>query len=329
MLTIRDIHKAFGRKEVLRGVSFEVQTGEIVALLGESGSGKSTLLSIIAGLETADRGQVLWDGADVGNMPIHQRGFGLMFQDYALFPHRDVYGNVAFGLQMAGTQADETRQRVQQALAMVELDGFDDRDVAQLSGGEQQRVALARALAPEPRLLMLDEPLGSLDKNLRGQLVASLRSQLKAANQTSLYVTHDQEEAFAIADRIVILKDGRVEQIGKPRELYIRPASAYVARFLGFENIFRGGALDVAGLPTEGEFLLRPDALTVGDNGPSVLEGKLISVEFRGLLQRAVVRTQSGAVLAMDLSAKDALPETGQRVKLSFDPKEAIQVFET
>jgi ABC-type Fe3+/spermidine/putrescine transport system ATPase subunit len=325
MLTLRDIHKAYGRNPVLNGVSFEVQTGEIVAVLGESGSGKSTLLSIIAGLETADRGQVLWDDVDMASLPAHQRGFGLMFQDYALFPHRNVYGNVAFGLQMAGATAGEERLRVHDALRLVELDGFADRDVAQLSGGEQQRVALARALAPQPRLLMLDEPLGSLDKNLRGQLVASLRSLLKAANQTSLYVTHDQEEAFAIADRIVILKSGRVEQIGPPRDLYLRPVSAYVARFLGFENILDAGSLS---LSIKKEFLLRPDAIAVGDKGPTMLEGILVSSEFRGLLQRAVVRIDAGSTIAVDLNAKEALPKVGERIQLSFDPKEAIQVFE-
>jgi ABC-type Fe3+/spermidine/putrescine transport system ATPase subunit len=328
MLTLRDIYKSFGSKPVLNGVSFEVQTGEIVALLGESGSGKSTLLSIIAGLETADRGQVLRDGADMAAVPVHERGFGLMFQDYALFPHRNVYGNVAFGLQMASMAPDETAERVQQALALVELEDFADRDVAQLSGGEQQRVALARALAPQPRLLMLDEPLGSLDKNLRGQLVASLRSLLKAANRTSLYVTHDQEEAFAIADRVVILKAGRVEQHGTPREIYLRPASVYVARFLGFENIFTGDALPLAKALSAGkELLLRPDAVTIGEAGPVVLEGKLVTAEFRGLVQRAVVQLQNGTQIAVDTSARVNLPEVGKQIKISFDPKEAIQVF--
>src|SRR5690606_19537561 len=178
------------------------------------------------------------NGLDVTAVPPHQRGFGLMFQDYALFPHRDVFGNVAFGLQIAGNTSDATAASVQAALALVGLQGFERRDVNSLSGGEQQRGALARALAPEPQLLMLDEPLGSLDRALRTHLVSQLASILRQQNLTSLYVTHDQEEAYAIADRVAILNAGQLAQIGTPEQLYRQPATVFVARFLGMQNVF-------------------------------------------------------------------------------------------
>src|SRR3972149_644150 len=237
MLELRKIRKSFGGKAALSDVSFRVASGGIVALLGPSGSGKSTLLSIVAGLEKADRGQVRWDGKNLSGIPAHRRKFGLMFQDFALFRHRDVCGNVAFGLQVASKPPTQVRKRVDEVLHRVGLAALEHREVSALSGGEQQRVALARALAPQPRLLMLDEPLGALDRALRIRLLEDLSSILRKAGQTSLYVTHDQEEAYAIADRIVLLNAGRVAQIATPQQLYRNPASAFVARFLGFENL--------------------------------------------------------------------------------------------
>lgn len=247
LLQVERISKSYPGLPVLHDVSLDAAEGEIVCILGPSGCGKSTLLRIIAGLEVADAGRVVFDGQDMAHVPPHRRRFGLMFQDYALFPHKDVQGNVAFGLRMAGLPADEIRRRVREALDLVGLQGYERRRVTELSGGEQQRVALARSLAPRPRLLMLDEPLGALDRALREQLMNDLRGILKRVGVTSLYVTHDQEEAFAIADRIVILRarpeigeGGRVEQVGAPQEVYRRPASAYVARFLGFQNLIEG-----------------------------------------------------------------------------------------
>src|SRR5512139_2742218 len=189
-LILRDIHKSFGSKRALSGVSFQVGQGETVALLGPSGCGKSTLLGIIAGLDSPDQGDVLWDGESLASLPAHQRGFGLMFQDFALFPHRDVFGNVAFGLQMAKWEPRQIAARVEEVLRLVGLPGFTRRDVNTLSGGEAQRVALARSLAPNPRLLMLDEPLGSLDRTLRERLVIDLGQILRHSHQTAIYVTH-------------------------------------------------------------------------------------------------------------------------------------------
>ena len=237
MLELIDIHKTYAGAPLLAGVSLRVEGGETVCLLGASGSGKSTLLRIIAGLERPDAGRVLWEGEDIADLPVHRRGFGLVFQDYALFPHLDVAGNVAFGLRMQRLPADEIRARALEALRAVDLAGFETRRVTELSGGEQQRVALARALAPRPRLLMFDEPLGALDRALRGRLAQDLRQLLRASGVPALYVTHDQEEAFALADRVLLLHDGRLVQSGTPAELHLSPASAWVADFLGLGEL--------------------------------------------------------------------------------------------
>jgi ABC-type Fe3+/spermidine/putrescine transport system ATPase subunit len=247
MLHVDHIAKSYPGLPVLHDVSFTASQGEIVCLLGPSGCGKTTLLRIVAGLETADRGRVTFAGQDLAAVPAHRRRFGLMFQDYALFPHKDVAANVAFGLRMQGQPAAEIAGRVAEMLALVGLSGYERRRVTELSGGEQQRVALARSLAPRPRLLMLDEPLGALDRSLAEQLMNDLRGILKRVDVTALYVTHDQEEAFAIADRVLIMRarldlgeGGRVEQAGAPQEVYRRPANEYVARFLGFCNLVAG-----------------------------------------------------------------------------------------
>ncbi len=240
MLTVENIHKRYEGRPLLRGVSFEVGAGETVCLLGASGSGKSTLLRIIAGLEEAENGRVLWQGSDLRAVPVHERRFGLMFQDYALFPHRTVAQNVAFGLRMQHLPAEQIEQRVEEVLRRVNLSGFAHRRVTDLSGGEQQRVALARALAPRPRLLMLDEPLGALDRALREELGQFLREVLHESGVPAIYVTHDQEEAFTIADRLILLHDGRVAQSGSPSQVVCQPASVWVARFLGLTNLLPG-----------------------------------------------------------------------------------------
>ncbi len=245
MLEVRAITKTYEGKPLLRGISLTVEAGETICLLGASGSGKSTLLRIIAGLEEAEGGQILWDGVDQALIPVHQRGFGLMFQDYALFPHRTVAENVAFGLKMQGLSGPQAERRVDEALEKVHMSGFARRRVTDLSGGEQQRVALARALVPQPRLLMLDEPLGALDRGLREQLLEELRRVLAETAIPAIYVTHDQEEGFAIADRLALLREGQVVQTGAPSEVYRYPADAEAARFLGLTNLLAG---EVAGL---------------------------------------------------------------------------------
>jgi ABC-type Fe3+/spermidine/putrescine transport system ATPase subunit len=265
MLEVREIFKMYEGKPLLRGVSFTVSAGETVCLLGPSGSGKSTLLRIIAGLEAADAGQVLWDGQNLLGMPVHQRRFGLMFQDYALFPHKSVYENVAFGLRMQGMPKDEIEVRVQEGLQQVNMKAFAQRRVTDLSGGEQQRVALARALAPRPRLLMLDEPLGALDRTLREQLTEELHQLLQSSGVPAIYVTHDQEEAFAIGDRLILLNNGLVTQEGSPDEVYQRPNSMWAARFLGLSNLLPGEVVSSAPLQVQTELGRMPASCAHGD----------------------------------------------------------------
>jgi spermidine/putrescine transport system ATP-binding protein len=266
MLELLDIHKTYENEPLLNGITFSVAEGETVCLLGASGSGKSTLLHIIAGLEAPDSGRVLWGGADLSPVPAAERNFGLVFQDYALFPHMDVSANVAFGLKMRSLGAEETEGRVAEALQMVGLQEFTHRGVNDLSGGEQQRVALARALVLRPRLLMFDEPLGALDRTLRDRLLGEMREILHSTHIPALYVTHDQEEAFAVADRVILLKDGGILQQGTPEEVYTRPASAWVAEFLGLGNLIEGRVLDGKHVETSIGILtsLDPLALPVG-----------------------------------------------------------------
>jgi ABC-type Fe3+/spermidine/putrescine transport system ATPase subunit len=240
MLEIHHIFKNYEGKPLLNDISFKVDTGETICLLGASGSGKSTLLRIIAGLEEADSGFVSYNGKNLISTPAHLRDFGLVFQDYALFPHLNVADNVAFGLKMRRLPQAETKERVVNSLEMVNLSGFEQRHVTDLSGGEQQRVALARALATRPRLLMFDEPLGALDRTLREDLLNQLRSILHHTNIPAIYVTHDQEEAFTIADRVLILHQGVIIREGAPAEVWAGPQSAFVAGFLGLGNVIQG-----------------------------------------------------------------------------------------
>lgn len=240
MLEVHHIFKTYEGDLLLNDISFKVGTGETVCLLGASGSGKSTLLRIIAGLEDADSGSVSFNDIDITSTPAHLRDFGLVFQDYALFPHLNVNENVAFGLKMRRLSQEEIAQRVVNSLEMVNLNGFGLRRVTDLSGGEQQRVALARALATRPRLLMFDEPLGALDRTLREDLLNELRSILRQTQIPAIYVTHDQEEAFTIADRVLILHDGKIIREGTPADVWANPESAFVAGFLGLGNIVEG-----------------------------------------------------------------------------------------
>ncbi len=244
MLEVRDIVKSYEGKPLLRDISFDVGQDETVCLLGPSGSGKSTLLLIIAGLESAESGRVQWDGEDLSRVPPHLRDFGLVFQDYALFPHLNVFDNVAFGLLMKRWQPQRTRQRVGEVLRLVDLDGFAQRRVTDLSGGEQQRVALARALAPEPRLLMFDEPLGALDRALREQLLVQLRRVLHETRLPAIYVTHDQSEASMIADRVLLLHEGRIVREGPIADVWAHPGSAWAAEFLGAGKVVEGIVMD-------------------------------------------------------------------------------------
>jgi ABC-type Fe3+/spermidine/putrescine transport system ATPase subunit len=240
MLTLTNISKTYEHHPLLTNVSFTVHAGETICLLGASGSGKSTLLRIIAGLESPDAGQVCWDGVDLAPVPPHARDFGLVFQDYALFPHLTVFDNAAFGLKMRNLPRAEIGLRVTEVLDLVNLHGFDSRRVTDLSGGEQQRVALARALAPRPRLLMFDEPLGALDRTMKEDLLNELRGILHRMQIPAIYVTHDQEEAFAIAERVLLLHNGSIVRAGTPAEVWTHPGSVWAARFLDAGSVVIG-----------------------------------------------------------------------------------------
>ncbi len=240
-IVVRHLSKRFGSFQAVNDVSFEVPAGQLVALLGPSGSGKSTILRVIAGLEPADAGDVELTGEDATNLPAQQRGVGFVFQHYALFRHMTIRQNVAFGLDVQKPRPDrsEIRRRVDELLDLVQLIGYADRYPSQLSGGQRQRVALARALAPRPKVLLLDEPFGALDSKVRDELRTWLRKLHDEVHVTSLFVTHDQQEAFEVSDQVVVLNKGRVEQMGPPQDLYERPTSAFVTEFLGAVNVLR------------------------------------------------------------------------------------------
>jgi ABC-type Fe3+/spermidine/putrescine transport system ATPase subunit len=340
LLEICHLYKSYPDGWTLHDVSFVVSEGEILCLLGPSGCGKTTLLRLIAGLETPDDGQVLMNGEDVTPVPPHLRGFGLMFQEYALFPHKDVFGNVAFGLRMQGVSREAVVGRVAEVLALVGLEGFEHRDVNQLSGGERQRVALARSLAPQPRLLMLDEPLGALDRALRERLMEELPGILRRAGATAITVTHDQEEAFALSNRVVLMREGQVVQVGAPENVYRRPVSAWVARFLGLTNLLRAriagaglvdtpiGTLRVADLGSgvwdlglEVQLLVRPDAARLSDVGSNILRGLVVERSFRGGSYRLGLRHADGIELTFEFPGGVAVPAPGEFVALSLDPQ--------
>lgn len=311
-LRVEDVSVRFDGKPALDSASLDVADGEIVALLGPSGSGKTTLLRVVAGLQRADRGCVLLEGEDLRNVPPHRRGIGLVFQDHALFHHRDVAGNVAFGLRMRGDRPGAVEQRVRELLALVGLAGFERRSVATLSGGEQQRVALARALAPEPRVLLLDEPLGSLDRRLRDRLLEDLAALFARLRVTAVYVTHDQTEAFALGDRVAVMRDGHVVQTGTPDELWASPADEDVARFLG-HGIRNGVAI-------------RPEAVAVrrvrnGERGDGVVE----SARRQGPTVRLKIRLEEGGELDAAVTSLDH-PAAGDRVSIDIDPEGLVEL---
>lgn len=318
MLTIDDLTVRYGEHVALDGIDLTIDDHEIVCVLGPSGSGKSTLLRAIAGLEPPTTGHIARDGEDLAKVPTHQRRLGLMFQDHALFPHRDVVGNVVFGLRAHGMGRAAARAQASEALARVGLAGYEARSVHELSGGEQQRVALARAIAPAPSLLMLDEPLGALDRSLREHLVDELGTLFRDLALSVLLVTHDHDEAFALGDRVAILEAGRFEQVGSPEELWTRPATPFVADFLGW-NVTRAFAPGLAAV--------RPDALTLRlDGTPGSrpgLAGTVSGRTFRRDHWRVRVALADGEQL--DVELRDARPpELGAPVSLAVDPADIV-----
>jgi len=310
MLRAEDVSVRFDDAAALDGASLDVDDGEVVTVLGPSGSGKTTLLRVIAGLQVADSGRVLLDGVDLASTPPHRRGIGLVFQDHALFPHRDVADNVAFGPRMHGDSPERVASRTADLLDLVGLAGFERRSVGSLSGGEQQRVALARALAPEPRVLLLDEPLGSLDRRLRDRLLEDLGPLFDELGLTAIYVTHDQTEAFTLGDRVAVMRAGRVVQVATPDELWAHPVDPDVARFLGLANV-------------DGAEIVRPEAVVVraSANGNATV----VSVVRTGPLVRLRVALDDGRSLEAAVAAVEH-PEPGDRVDVSIDPEGIVRL---
>ena len=334
MLEIIDITLDYGKHRALDGIDLSIRSGEVMAVLGPSGSGKSSLLRAIAGLEKPGSGTIELASRDITRVDVHRRGVGLMFQDYALFPHLSVAENVAFGLRMQGRDRPAIRDRVDEVLAWVDLHGYGDRGIESLSGGEQQRVALARALAPEPELLMLDEPVGALDRALRARLVPELSQLLRRIGITALYVTHDQDEAFAIADRVAILHRGRIRQVDTPEELWRRPATEFVARFLGFENfadveVKAGSATTPWGaIPTHlpdgrHRVVIRPDGAALSPTGS--LAGTVEATTFVAGQTRVEVNC-SGQPLVVQTAGTG--PPRGSRVLVEIDPERVVTLSE-
>ena len=310
MLRVEDVTVRFGGGAAVDGASLEVGRGEVVAVLGPSGSGKTTLLRVVAGLQVPDSGRVLVDGIDLEGTAPHRRGIGLVFQDHALFPHRDVAGNVSFGLRMRGDPPERIASRTAELLDLVGLTGFEHRSVGSLSGGEQQRVALARALAPQPTVLLLDEPLGSLDRRLRDRLLEDLGRLFDELGVTAMYVTHDQTEAFTLGDRVAVMRAGQVVQVATPDELWSQPADADVARFVGLANV-------------DGDEVVRPEAVTVRASADG--NGTVASAVRTGPLVRLHVALDDGRVLEAAVAAVDH-PAAGDRVAVTIDPAGIVRL---
>jgi len=331
MLDCRDLSVRFGDHLALAGVDLMVPTGNVVAVIGPSGCGKTTLLRVIAGLQRPLTGTVAWDGENLNAIPPHRRGFGMMFQDHALFPHRTVAGNVDFGLKMTGSPLDVRRSRVEEVLELVGLGGYDHRSIADLSGGEQQRVALARTLAPSPRLIMLDEPLGSLDRALRDRLIGEMRGIFARLGITVVYVTHDQDEAFAIADRVFVLRAGTVVREGGPEELWRDPGTEFVARMLGNGAVVNASV--VGGIATFGWGTLAVD-LPDGDY-PMLIPTKAVTLDDAGTVAGEVfgIAYRRGA-FDLHVSVGDDVLEArssvrvpiGSLVRLRIDPGAAVRL---
>ena len=341
LLTVRNIAKSFGNNHVLCDISLQVAEGEFLTILGESGSGKTTLLRIIAGFESASSGEILMGGERLDNLPPYRRRVNTVFQHYALFPHLTVAENVGYGLKIAGLPKQEVATRVEQALDMVKMTPYAGSKPSKISGGQQQRIALARALVNRPRLLLLDEPLSALDANLRRQMQVELKSLQREVGISFVFVTHDQEEAMVMSDRIALLRKGELEQVASPREIYSRPATAYTAQFIGHTNLLSGEVKDgVArchslswrtGLRDgPGLFSLRPENIRLAEEAGSAttvrFRGKIVRHAFHGATELLQVECPDGLVLSIRTASREAW---NGDVDLEFSAADAVPVRES
>ena len=320
-LQLDGITKSYGSHAVIHDLALAIPAGSFCTLLGASGSGKTTLLKMIAGYETPSRGRILLDGQDIAPVPVRRRNIGMVFQNYALFPHMSVAQNVAFGLEMRKVEKGETMRRVTEALALVGLGNFAERMPRALSGGQQQRVALARALVIEPSLLLMDEPLGALDKALRQELQQELSRLHQRLGVTIILVTHDQEEALQLSDLLVVMEGGRIAQQGAPRDLYDRPRSRFVASFLGECNF-----IEEAGQA----YALRPERLRLGEAARSMprhFEGVVTETRFLGTVLRVTMRSgESNFTALVPTDGCRADPVPGQSILAGYMPNDAVSL---
>jgi ABC-type Fe3+/spermidine/putrescine transport system ATPase subunit len=340
LLAIRNVAKAFGKTPVLRDISLQIAEGEFLTILGESGSGKTTLLRIIAGFESASSGEILMAGERLDNLPPYKRRVNTVFQHYALFPHLTVAENVGYGLKISRLPKQEIATRVEQALDMVKMTQYAGAKPSKISGGQQQRVALARALVNRPRLLLLDEPLSALDANLRRQMQVELKSLQREVGIAFVFVTHDQEEAMVMSDRIALLRMGELEQVASPREIYNRPATAYTAQFIGHTNLLSGEVRDgVArchslswrtGLRDgPGLFSVRPEKIRLSEgagSGAVRFRGKILRQAFHGATELIQVECADGLLLSIRAATRE---NWNGEVDLEFSPSDAVPVRES
>ena len=320
VLILKGIEKSFGETKVLRGIDLNIAQGEFLTLLGSSGCGKTTTIRIVAGLETPDAGQVLLDGEDVTHQEPYQRNINTVFQNYALFPHMNVEENIGYGLKLKKKNKDQIHAAVLEALKLVQLEGYEKRMPSELSGGQRQRVAIARAIVNEPKVLLLDEPLGALDLQLRRQMQLELKRLQKKLGITFIYITHDQEEALNMSDRIAVMKDGRFVQIGTAHEIYDHPRTAYVARFVGNANIIQ---VDGQALAVRSENIQLSDQPVAGGLAGTVKEKSFVG----GMLRIAVELTDGTEVIA-SRHGIDADWEPGQTCHVYWEPQAGVPVEE-
>jgi putative spermidine/putrescine transport system ATP-binding protein len=298
LIEIRNLTKSFGSVRAVDGVDLDIHAGEFLTLLGPSGSGKTTVLRMIAGFETPDSGSVKLNGIDITYLPPYERDVNTVFQDYALFPHMDVISNIEYGLRVKGVAKDERREKALKALEQVRLSGYENRKPNQLSGGQRQRVALARALVNRPSVLLLDEPLGALDLKLRQQMQIELKELQREVGITFIFVTHDQEEALTMSDRIAVFDRGRIQQLDKPSAIYERPTNEFVAGFVGISNLISGAAAQAI-LGKSGTFTVRPEKIHIGKPQSNMrsADGLIKEVEYLGPSTRFLVQLDAGVTL--------------------------------
>ena len=331
-VTLKNVVKEFGHTQVLHGIDLEVHQGEFVSLLGPSGCGKTTVLRLIAGLETLTSGTVMMNDSDVSDVPTNKRDIGMVFQAYSLFPHLSALNNTMFGLQVHKVPPAEAKQRAMEALDMVGLADLADRYPHALSGGQQQRIALARALVTSPRVLLLDEPLSALDAQVRVQLRVEIRRIQQDLGITTIFVTHDQEEALAISDRIAVMSAGRIEQVGSPEQLYLTPANPVVAAFVGISSLVKahvqdgyatvwGIQLPVIDRAADGdcEVFIRPEQVRVANPGEPGVDATVTTSTFLGPIRRTIVRAADGQLLTMQHAADQVL-DRGTNVRVTITP---------